>query len=107
MKLRSFICRLQELNAYLEEFPPDTEDQETAPLSADKIMDIIYHSMPATWKTKMIEQDYNYADSTIKEMTGLFATRVENLEPKEEKKKPSVASKPSRKGKGKTPTPVL
>ena len=28
MKLRSFISRLQELHAYLEEFPPDTEDKE-------------------------------------------------------------------------------
>ena len=32
MKLRSFISRLQELNAYLEEFPHDTDDQKTAPL---------------------------------------------------------------------------
>ena len=48
MKLRSFISRLQELNSYLEEFPPDTEGQDTAPLSADEIMDIIYHSMPTT-----------------------------------------------------------
>ena len=44
MKLRSFISRLQELNAYLEDFPPDTEGQETSPLSADEIIDIIYHS---------------------------------------------------------------
>ena len=28
MKLSSFISRLQELNAYLEEFPPDTEGQK-------------------------------------------------------------------------------
>ena len=34
MKLHSFVGRLQELNAYLEEFPPDTEGQETAPLLA-------------------------------------------------------------------------
>ena len=61
-KLRSFISRLQELNAYLEEFPPDTEGQETTPLPADKIMDIIYHSMPATWENKMIEQGFNYAN---------------------------------------------
>ena len=59
MKLRSFISRLQELNAYLEEFPPDTEGQETAPLPADDIMDIIYHSIPTTWKNKMIEQGFN------------------------------------------------
>ena len=38
----SFISRLQELNVYLDEFPPDTEDQETAPLPADDLMDIIY-----------------------------------------------------------------
>ena len=69
MKLRSFISKLQELNAYLEEFPPDTEGQETASLPADEILDIIYHSMPTTWKNKMVEQGFNYADSTIKEMT--------------------------------------
>ena len=27
----------------------------------------------------MIEQDFNYADSTIKEMIDFFKTRVENL----------------------------
>ena len=41
----------------------------------------------------MIEQGFNYADSTIKEMTDFFETRVENLEPKEEKKKSSAAAK--------------
>ena len=86
MKLRSFTSRLQELNAFLEEFPPDTEGQETVPLSADEIMDIIYHSMPTTWKHKMVEQGFKYADSTIKEMTGFFETMVENLEPKEDRK---------------------
>ena len=71
------------MNAYLAQFPPDTEGQETAPLPADEIMDIIYHSMPTTWKNKMIEQYLNYADSTIKETTNFFETREENLEPKE------------------------
>ena len=32
MKLRSFIGRLQELNAYLENFPIDTEGQKSTPL---------------------------------------------------------------------------
>ena len=49
--------------------------------------------MPTTWKKKMIEQGFNYADSTIKEMTDFFETRVENLEPKEDKKKSSAAAK--------------
>ena len=34
----------------------------------------------------MIEQGFNYTDSTIKDMTDFFETRVENLELKEEKK---------------------
>ena len=53
----------------------------------------MYHSMPTTWKNKMIEQGFNYADSTIKEMTDFFETKVENLEPKEDKKKSSAAAK--------------
>ena len=40
------------MNAYLEEFPPDTEGQETTPLPADEIMDIIYYSMLTTQKLR-------------------------------------------------------
>ena len=97
MKLRYFISRLQELNAYLEELPPDTGGQETAPPPADEIMDIIYLSMPTTWKNKIIKQGFNYTDCTIKEMTDLFEIRVKNLKPKEDKKKSSVAAKKSHK----------
>ena len=42
-----------------------------------------------------MEQSFDYTDSTIKEMTDLFETRVENLEPKEEMKKSSAAAKKS------------
>ena len=55
MKLSSFISRFQKLNAYLEEFPSNTEGQEIALLPADKVMDIINHSMPTTSKNNMIE----------------------------------------------------
>ena len=48
IKLRSFISRLQGLNTNLEEFPPDTDGQETVPLPAYETMDIIYHSMATT-----------------------------------------------------------
>ena len=44
----------------------------------------------------MVEQGFNYVDSTIKEMTDFFVTRVENLEPKEDKKKSSAAAKKSK-----------
>ena len=49
--------------------------------------------MLTTWKNKMIEHSFNYADSTIKEMTDIFETRVDNLEPNKEKKQSSAASK--------------
>ena len=48
IKLRSFISRLLELNAYLEEFPPDTVGHETGSLPAEEFLDVIYHSMPTT-----------------------------------------------------------
>ena len=62
MKLHSFISGLKELNADLAESPPDTEGQETAPLPADEIMDIIYFSLPTTWKNNMIDLEFNYTD---------------------------------------------
>ena len=43
------------MHACLAEFPPDTEGQEIAPLPADEKIDIKYHSMPTTFKKKMIE----------------------------------------------------
>ena len=43
----------------------------------------------------MIEQGFNYVDSTIKEMTDFFETRVESLMSKEEKKKSLAAAKKS------------
>ena len=39
----------------------------------------------------MIEQGLKYADSTIKQMSDFFETRIENLEPKDDKS--SAASK--------------
>ena len=77
MKLHIFVIRLQELIAYLEDFPPDTEGHEIKLLSTNEIMDIIFYSMPTTWKKKMNEQGLNSLNSTIKEMTDFFETRVE------------------------------
>ena len=59
----------------------------------DVIMDIINCSMPTTGKNKIIEQGLNYVDSTVKEMTDLFETGVENLEPREDKNKSSASSR--------------
>ena len=79
MKLYSFIFRLQELYAYLGNFLSDIEGQTISPLPEDEIMDIILYSMPISLKNKMIEQGFNYTDSTIKEMTDFYVNRVEIL----------------------------
>ena len=60
----------------------------------------------------MIEQDFNYTDSTIKEMTDFFETRVETLNhPMEIRKNLQQLlrnpSRISRNEKGKTPMAVL
>ena len=48
-------------------------------------------------KNKMIEQGFNYADSSIEEMTDFIKTRVENLEPNEDMILQLLPRKPSRK----------
>ena len=51
----------------------------------EKVNDIIYHFMPSTWKNEVIDQGFNNAVCTIKEMTGFFESREESLEPKQVK----------------------
>ena len=86
------------MNAYLEEFLTDTESQETAPLPADEIMDIIYQSMPTTWKNKVIEKGFNYAGSAIKETSDFFETRVKTWSPRKIRKNlQQMPRNPSRK----------
>ena len=72
MKLCIFINRIQEVIAYLVEFRPDAEGQESELFSAYKIMNIIYYSIPNTLKNNMIEKRFIYADSTFKEMSYFF-----------------------------------
>ena len=55
MKLRRFISRLQELNAYLEEFPPETEGQETAPLIEKKFFKFLKNK-----KRRKIEKELQH-----------------------------------------------
>ena len=69
----------QELNMYLREFSPDTPGQEILPLPMDKIIYIIYNSMPTTWKNKKSEKDFKHAYSIIKEITNFLRTREENI----------------------------
>ena len=51
----SFVSRLQELNVYLAEFPPEGPGDIPAALPTEEVMDMIYHTMPNMWKNNMIE----------------------------------------------------
>ena len=86
MKVRTFTTRLLQLNNYLAYFPPDHSGQPVAPLSEDKVKEILYHAMPNLWKKKMVEQGYNYLDGSIQNMAEFFETRIENLERFDSKK---------------------
>ena len=59
-------------------------------------MDIIYHSMLTTWNNKMIEQRFNHAKSTTKDMNDFSETNVENLMQRENKNGLSLPSRKRR-----------
>ena len=50
-------------------------------------------------KTRRLNNDFNYTDANVKEMTDFFETRVENLEPKENNRKSSAAAKKGKRNK--------
>ena len=60
MKVSTFTTRLLQLNTYLAYIPPDCAGQTVTPLPEDDVKEILYQTMPNTWKKKMVEQGYNY-----------------------------------------------
>ena len=46
----------------------------------------MYYSIPTTWKTKKVQPYLNHKDETVKEIIDFFEARLENHEPKENKK---------------------
>ena len=79
-KVRTFTTRLIPLNNYVPYFPPDCIGQMVTALPDNEVKEILYHAMPNSWRKKMTEQGYSYLDRSIQEMSGLFETRIENLE---------------------------
>ena len=49
--------------------------------------------MCTMWENKMIEQGFNYRDSTVKEMNDFLQTTVASLKPNEVKKKSKKRNK--------------
>ena len=101
MKVCTFTTMLIQLNEYLPYFPPYCLGQLVAPLSKDKVKEIIYHAMPNLWKKKMVEQCYKFLDGSIHNMSKFFEMRTENLERFDSKKESNKIqkSKPNKKRK--------
>ena len=76
MKVRSFTTRLIQLNMHLPYFPPDRQGQLIESPPGDDMKEVLYHTMPNTWKKKMVEQRYKYLDGPIHSMAEFFETRI-------------------------------
>ena len=77
MKIREFMNRLNEMNAYLKEFPPFKENQG---LPDDEIMDIAEFAVPSTWQKTMIMHGFNPTAAAPSEFVE-FGKRIEFSEP--------------------------
>ena len=79
MKVQSFTTRMAQLNTYLPYFPSEHPGKLVTSLPNDDVKEILYHTMPNTWKKKMVEQGYNYLEGPIHSMAEFFETRIKNL----------------------------
>ena len=80
MKVRTFTTRLIQLNNNLPYFPPDHVGKIVTALPNDEVKEILYHAISNLWRSKITIKGYNYLDNSIKEISGSFETRVDNLE---------------------------
>ena len=55
-------------------------DMEQMIAPDDDVKEILYHVILNSPRKKMTKQGYNYLDSTIQEISGLYETYTENLE---------------------------
>ena len=97
-KVQSFMTRLIQLNKCSRHFPPNHPRQLVTSLPDDNIKEIFYHTLPNTWKKKMVEQGYDYLDGPVYAIVEFFGTRIENLE---KSIPPSVPSRNGNKKKSK------
>ena len=51
------------------------------PLPKDKVKEVLFHSMSATWRSEITMQGFNYPSHTIMDLIQ-FCERLESLDPK-------------------------
>ena len=74
--IRKFNSRLQELNAYLEQFPLFGNNQK---LDDDDLLEVLEFSIPNKWQSQMVLQGFNPSERTITELVE-FCERLEFIE---------------------------
>ena len=80
MTTREYVDRVTEINSYLVEFPPITEDGTNPEvLPNDEIMDILEFGVPNSWQKTMVLQDFDPVQKSVPEFTA-FCERIEQLE---------------------------
>ena len=98
MKIREYEARVQELVAYLPQFPPFAANQT---LSQQELVEYIHAGIPNSWKKEMVKQGFN----PFLHDANVFVEFCERQELTEEKPEPKAnAKKPdedSSKGKNK------
>ena len=73
MKLRDYMTRYNELNRYLEFFPPFKENQK---LPADKVMEHAEFAIPNSWQQQMVLHGFNAVENTMESFIE-FCERLE------------------------------
>ena len=76
MKTREFNTRLQEMNAYLSEFPPFNDDQS---LADDDLSEVLEFAVPPSWQRTMVLQGFNASERSATEIVN-FCERLEFTE---------------------------
>ena len=76
MSTREFVARVQQLNDYLEFFPPFADDQK---LPEDELLDILEFSIPNSWQAEFIRLGYDPMTGDLKKFID-HCERMETIE---------------------------
>ena len=80
MKVRKLVFSTVELNSFFVHFPSEI-GENCESLQDDEVKEIIYHSLPSSWRKQIILQGFNYVEQTIDSMVNFLKERAENWEP--------------------------
>ena len=100
MTTREYVARINEINAYLPDFPPAVAGgAQPASLPDDEIVDLLEFGVPNAWQRAMIVQDFDPLQHTVQEFVQ-FCERMEQLESTEGRSPPQKPpAQPSNKNK--------